>query len=380
MRVLLVHPHMMVYGGAETVVTKLAIYLTKRGIENAILTLSISSDLLNVCKGLHLITPSKKYVNKIRTASFFNAIGLVNEITALRIYTRKYIDFFDVINVHNCPATWSIFPHQKPCVWMCNEPPDLWHNLKPSPPLRILRNIGVACDRLIISKSISAICVGDEISAKRVIERYGRQPKIIHYGIDYDFFSSGDKEQVLQRFDLHDAFVLLQVGWISPQKNQLESIKAVEQLRKDIPNIKLVLAGSGGNSYEKMLKEYVHMKGLEKYVIFTGHLPKLVIRDLYHACDLSVFPIRTQGGWLAPFEALCASKPIIVSPSMTAATIIEREKIGVVTNDFAKAVWDVYNDSSPYYDMARRGKRWVADNLSWDMFCQRMVEVFESVL
>lgn len=380
MKVLLVHPHMMVHGGAETVVTNLAICLTKRGIENAILTLSVSDNVLKISEGLRFITPDKKYVYKMRSVSFLDAIGLVNEIVALRALVRKNIEFFNVINVHNFPATWSIFPNRKPCVWMCNEPPDLWHNPNPSIPLKVLRDIGVACDRLIVSKSISAICVADEFSAKRVIERYGRQPKIIHYGIDYDFFSSGDERQVSQRFDLYNNFVLLQVGWISPQKNQLESIKAVERLRSDIPNIKLILAGSGQNPYGKILREYVYTKGLEKYVVFTGHLSKKIIRDLYHACDLVLSPVRSQGGWLAPFEALCASKPIIVSPSMTASSIIRKEKIGTVTNDFAKAIWDIYNNPRPYHDTARRGKRWVADNLNWDTFCQRMLAVFESVL
>jgi len=371
---------MVVYGGAETVIIKLAQYLTKKGIENAILTLSVSSELWEVCKDLDLITPARKYPYTIRSTSFFNALGLVNEIIGLRDLVRKNVGLFDVVNVHNFPATWSLFPIPKPCVWMCNEPPELWHNPNPSISLRILRDVGVTCDKIIVDKSINSICVADEFSAKRVTERYNIQPKIVYYGVDYEFFSNENGKEVLQKFNLHNNFVLLQVGWINPQKNQLESIKAIEQLRNDIPDIKLVLAGSGGNPYEKMLKEYVHKKRLEKHVVFTGHLSKEIIRDLYHTCDIVLSPVRSQGGWLAPFEALCASKPIIVSSSMTAATIIEREKIGIVTNDFAKAIWDVYNNPTLYYDMARRGKRWVADNLSWDTFGQRIVEVFESVL
>lgn len=371
---------MAVYGGAETVIIKLAQYLTKKGIENAILTLSVSSKLLETFRDLRLITPTKTYPYNIRSTSFYNAIGLVNEITGLRILFRKNVDSFDVVNVHNFPATWSLFPIRKPHVWMCNEPPELWHNPNPSIPLRILRDLGVVCDKIIVHKSIGSICVADELSAKRVKERYNMQPKIVYYGIEYEFFSSGNGKKVSQRFNLHNNFVLLQVGWLSPQKNQLKSIKAMEQLRSDIPNIKLVLAGSGGNPYEKTLKEYVYTRGLEKYVIFTGHLRKEIIRDLYHACDIVLSPVKSQGGWLAPFEALCASKPIIVSPSMTASNIIRKEKIGTVINDLAKAVGDIYNNPQPHYDMARRGKHWVADNLNWDTFCQRMLAVFESVL
>jgi glycosyltransferase involved in cell wall biosynthesis len=264
---------------------------------------------------------------------------------------------------------------------MCNELPELWNNPNPLPPLRILRDIGVVYDKYFVKKYVDAICVSDEINAKRIIRRYGMQPHIVHYGIDYDFFSIGNENRPSQKFNLHNAFIVLQVGWLSPQKNQLESIKAVEKLRDKIPHIKLILVGSGhGYLYETMLKSYVSKKGLNNHVIFLGHQPREEVRDLYHACHILVHPVGEQGGWLTPFEALCASKPIIVSPSMNAASIIEKEKIGIATNDLAKAILDVYNNPKPYQDMARRGKRWVADNLSWDKFGQRMVEVFESVI
>lgn len=371
---------MAVYSGAEVVIIKLATYLTKKGIENTIVTLSAHLRVLEDCSEIQLTIPSKQYPFKTRSKDFLSAVGLIKEVIALRTYVRKHIGSFDVINVHNFPAPWSVLPY-RPCVWMCNELPELWNNPNPSPPLKILRDGGVLYDKFVVKKYVDAICVSDEANARRVIERYGIQPHIVYYGIDYNFFSNGNRNRALRKFNLHDDFVLLQVGWLNPQKNQLESIKAVEQLKDKIPNMKLVLVGSGhGYLYENMLKSYVSKKSLNKQVIFLSHLPREEVRDLYHVCHVLLHPVKQQGGWLAPFEALCASKPIIVSSSMTAATIIERQKIGIVTNDFAKAIWDVYNNPTLYYDMARRGKRWVADNLSWDTFGQRMVKVFESVL
>jgi glycosyltransferase involved in cell wall biosynthesis len=116
---------------------------------------------------------------------------------------------------------------------------------------------------------------------------------------------------------------------------------------------------------------------LERRVIFTGHLVRTLVRDLYAACDVCLFPVKPQGGWLSPFEALCAGKPVVVSTQMTAAELIRKNKIGTVTDDFTKVVLDIYNNPEKYRQMAMRGKRWVKENLSWNNFCRKMLEIFE---
>jgi glycosyltransferase involved in cell wall biosynthesis len=170
------------------------------------------------------------------------------------------------------------------------------------------------------------------------------------------------------------------VGRVCPPKNQFESVRVVEKLRKNIPNIKLLLAGATVAPYEKMLRKYISAKGLEKNVIFTDYLPHEIIRNLYHACDVVLSPTKEQGGWLAPFEAICASKTVVVSPNLSSASIIKKEKIGIVTHDFAKAIWDIYKNPNPYRDMTLRGKRWIAENLTWNRFCEKMIAAFQNAL
>jgi glycosyltransferase involved in cell wall biosynthesis len=79
---------------------------------------------------------------------------------------------------------------------------------------------------------------------------------------------------------------------------------------------------------------------------------------------------------LAPFEALCAKKPVIVSSELTAANIIKKERVGIVTKDYAKAILDIYNNPDKYHESGKRGEKYVRENLSWDRFCKGMVDVF----
>jgi glycosyltransferase involved in cell wall biosynthesis len=366
---------MSLYGGAELVIVELANYLTKRGIENSILTLSMLDEIKKDLKKTELIIPKGVKEEKKGLSKFTNFFG---EMLLLRKYVHKYKKAFDVVNVHNFPAEYAVFPSVKNTVWMCNEPPMQLYLMENLPVrTKILAWTTEKFDKFLVKNFIKYSVVADEFNFKRFVNIYGIKPEIINYGIDYKFFSKGNAERVKKRFDLNRNFTLIHVGTLTPLKNQMESIRVVERLKDKIPNIKLILVGWGEENYEMVLKKYVQKNNLEKNVVFTGHLSRNVIRDLYKACDVALFPIKSQGGWLSPFEALCSSIPVIVSPFITSSGIIKRNDVGVVTGDFAKAVLDVYENRKKYNDMAEKGSKWVEKNLRWDIFSQKMLEVFE---
>lgn len=373
MRVLIVHPYMTFYGGAELVIVKLANYLTKKKIKNAVLTLDISPELRKELRGSEILLPEKPLRFSPRMPY---VLTLLPAVLTLTKYLRKNLERFDAINVHNFPAELVASYCPKKVVWMCNEPPKL-HFAAPSPIEKGLGKVITALDKRVVRKHVSRVCVADEFNAARFKKIYGIKPVVIPYGVDYEFFSKGNGQKARKNFNLSkDDFILLQVGMLTPFKNQLESVKVVKKLKGKIPKIKLVLAGRGGNKYEKMLRKYVRKSGLEKCVIFTGHLPRATVRDFYAACDVALFPVKPQGGWLSPFEALCARKPIVISTQMTAVGMIKKNKIGTVTDDFTKAVLSIYNNPSAYSKSAQRGGLWVKKNLSWDKFCEKMVKTF----
>jgi glycosyltransferase involved in cell wall biosynthesis len=381
MRVLIVHPRINVYGGAELVIVKLANYMTELGIDNALLTTSISPEVENELKGTEIIIKETKEV--------FNKKIPFSEIFALYRGVRENASNFDLINVHNYPAELSVFRCNKPVVWMCNEP-ILYLMLEQFSSFSrksIPKTISLFCSKImlralfelekfIVKNYIDYVCVADNFNAKRFKKIYGFEPEIINYGIDCEFFAKGNKNKILSEYGLYNNFIVLQVGWIQPFKNQMESLRTVEKLREKIPNIKLILVGFEDREYRMILDRYIKKNNLEQYVIFTGHLNREKIRDFYHACDVLLHPVKPQGGWLVPFEALCARKPIVVSPEMTASDIIKREGIGMVTTDFAGAIWDIYNNPNKYVKMVERGQMWVRENLNWNKFCENMVKIF----
>jgi len=128
-----------------------------------------------------------------------------------------------------------------------------------------------------------------------------------------------------------------------------------------------------------MLKEYIRYKKLDPYVIFTGFVSDAEIANLYHASHIGLYPFKEQGGLMAPFEHLCAGKPIIISPTNGAAEIIKKHKLGVVTDDYVSAILDIYNNYEHYKTIAQKAREFVKKELSWEKYSQRLLKVFEEV-
>ena len=332
MRVLIVHPSKGFYGGAEVIVSKFSSYLIDKGHDVTLVAKDAPREWLAYSFALH-----------------------AKDWWELRKMVRVMEQDTDVINVHNFPATLMCFPTKKPIVWMCNEPPELFTNWK--------RSSIEAFNRWWVRKSKMKVVVADEVQAFRFQGIYGVSPEIIPYGIDYNFWSRGRRNKKKE-----GKIRLLQVGTITPYKNQLASIKVVENLLGG----KLTLAGKVvDKDYYRSLINYIDSRELGDLVDFVGQRTQEEIRILYSEQDVLIHPVKEQGGWLVPFEAVCAGLPVVVSPSFTASSIIEKNKLGVVTDDLVCGIKRVVEEDFSH------AEEWIRDNLTWEKFGERMLEVFE---
>jgi len=376
MRILIVH-HYLIHGGAETAIVNLSRYLNSRGIQNTIIALSAANDFIED-SGLNIkvktTLPDKDQIRKSESTA--KALSLISDALMLRKLVSIHKSNHDIINPHNIPSTWASILHKKPVIWMMNELPDIYINVAPSPLLKSLRNIGTRMDSLLVKKYVDQICVNSRLTYEQAKKRYEKVPEIVLFGIDYDTYSKGNPTRIIEKYNLQGHFIVITVGWLTPQKNQLESIKAVEKIRKLIPDIKLILAGRGENRYERILQNYVKLKGLAEHVIFAGFVSEEEKRDLYHTCHLGLYPFKGQGGLLAPFENLCASKPIIVSPTYGAADIIAYNKL-LVTHNYAEAILKIYNNYKQFRILAFKAKEFIKRELSWEKYGERLLRVFE---
>ncbi len=376
-RVLIVHNQMKYYGGGELLIVELANWLTKRGIKNDILALSSSKEVEDKLINTEVILP--KHNIDLRPPGYKNMDDILIAIKVFRKKLKEIEKNYDVINFHDFPVTWTLWPRKKPSVWFMNLPPNLYSKPNAGFFLKTANRLRVLLDRFIVRKSIDIITVAEDLNQLRARQRYSRNARFVGFGVNYDFFSKGDAEKAIEKFNLKNRFVLIQSGILCDVKNQFESVKTINKIKDKIPNILLILTGKEDPEYKKKIVEYIKQNKLEKYILFAGFLnTRNELRDLYKAANVGLFPIGKQGGVLAPLEALCAGIPIIVSEDIETASFIKQHNLGIVTKNYAKAIVEIHENIKKYKRQAKEAGIFIRKNLSWKVFADRMLEEFKN--
>jgi len=92
-----------------------------------------------------------------------------------------------------------------------------------------------------------------------------------------------------------------------------ELLRAIKEVRRQVPNVSLLIAGKGPLSNE--LRARVRSQGLENTVQLLGFLPDEELPLAYRAADLTVVPTRVLEGFgLIAVESLAAGTPVLVTP------------------------------------------------------------------
>lgn len=97
-------------------------------------------------------------------------------------------------------------------------------------------------------------------------------------------------------------------------KNHKRLIRAIAGLKKDFPDLSLVLAGSPKNAYASTVK-LVHDLGLSNDVHFLGYVPDEDMPELYRRARALVMPTFYGPTNIPPLEAFAAGCPVAISGS-----------------------------------------------------------------
>lgn len=379
MKVLIVHPQMKIYGGAELVITRLAHYLKNMGDHVSIVTLSTFPH--KDYEGLDIIVPDKQTEYRLR-GNFYSIKSIYGIYYSLKVLCKKYSDDYDVINAHNFPSIWAT-PPQKNIVWQANEIPDIWHNGNINPFINYTLNIGRYMDGVISSSKNAISVVSDDRMADIFKQRYKYYPNIIPYGIDGQYYAqkqnSKDVIAYCNSLGIYSYdFNIIQPSMISPSKNQFAILKALKlMVHNGKRNIKLIFAGykEDNNPYTLLLYKYIKENNLSSNVLFVGNVNREKLRMIYNVSKVAVFSGKGQGSWLSPFEALSTNVPIIVSPNLTCSSLIHQQGIGIVSEDIINSLNNIYYNYDEAKELATKGKEYVLKNLTWDKYSSRMREL-----
>jgi glycosyltransferase involved in cell wall biosynthesis len=385
MKILIVQPWIRL-GGAELCSINLAYHLQRLGHHAPIACLFYDPTGLPRQAGLveYLLPPKRLSRLFSRSRIAFLVLGPLFLAGLVWRHSRGAA----VINPHEFPTTWvSVLVgtvRHIPVIWTSYGPPRRFS-------VADLNDIGVFdwlgwlfassfLDRVLV-RLISAVYVPSQKSRCQVMAAYSREAMILPPGIDSDFYGAGDGERALAKYALQGRFVLLCVGKLHPQENQVVCIYALREILADIPNAILVIAGDGPMT--QRLRTITSEIGVEKHVVFVGHVPSWEIRDLYRACAIHLYPPIDESWGSVPFEALSAGRVSIVSSDSGAAEVFGRERLGVVceptVDGFANQIVRLYRNPDMRCQLARRGQEFVRQNLAWESHAEGFLKIVGSV-
>ena len=151
---------------------------------------------------------------------------------------------------------------------------------------------------------------------KKLLSSYGVKRDIVIQptGVNLSKFERYDKGEIVrlkEKYNLSDLdHVLLYVGRVSHEKNLMELIDIISQVKEIDLHVKLLIVGDGPD-LEK-LKNKLNEDGIEEYVIFAGSVPWEEIENYYALGDVFVCASNSETQGLTYIEALAAGKPILV--------------------------------------------------------------------
>lgn len=128
-----------------------------------------------------------------------------------------------------------------------------------------------------------------------------------------------------------NAFVILNVGFITRRKGIDILLKAYARIKSEFPDSRLVIAGSHSNtppSYWNELQQIIAQHKLNENVLFTGHRED--IARLMAMSDMLVLSSRNEAVPICVLEAMVSGLPVVATNVGAIEEILEHGKLGII--------------------------------------------------
>ncbi len=198
----------------------------------------------------------------------------------------------------------------------------------------------------------------------------GEDMVVVPHGVD-PVYLSGNQNTTRDKF-------LLSVSDIYVQKNFIALLKAIANLRENIPGIRLKVAGSPVDAdYFAALKALIVEHDLHEHVEFLGHVPVSELKELYGQCRIFVFPstVETFGNPLV--EAMACGAPIASSNTAAMPEVLGDAAVYFDPNNvenITEVLLELYNDPDARLSLTSKALR-RANLYAWQETKKRTLDV-----
>ncbi|GAB4455773.1 MAG: hypothetical protein OHK0029_12410 [Armatimonadaceae bacterium] len=243
----------------------------------------------------------------------------------------------------------------------------------------------------VLTDAAAILCVG-ETERRATQERYpDRRVEFLPNGVDALRFAKrdiGDGRRFRERHGIRpEAFVLLTVGRIDPQKNQCQLVRLLPKLRQLVPEAHLLLIGPVTNAgYREQIEREAAQTGMAEHVTLIPGLDSAGtdLVDAYHSADLFVLPSIHEPFGIVILEAWAAGKAVVASRVGGIPAFVEDAKDAALVSpdndvELIEAIHGLSQNPDRRHSFACAGQHKAATQYDWDRITQRLVHLYSEV-
>ena len=400
MRIAILIAELIQQGGGERQAVYLARELQDMGHEVVLYTTAHDPQRCypEVCAQLRVVVTGRHPVARLPVPS-----RRLRDYLNMRHLARYLRGPFDVLNPHHWPPHWAAVRAARrsspppAVVWMCNDPPWDPPSLPDGSPSGVrglispLRRLMMRVQRwhdLRTTRDVSEIVVLSRYAKRQVDATYGTDCRVVRSGVDLTSLLTDNPAKLTDIRGEHaissETFLLLSLGILMPHRRLEDALSGVAKAVAEGHDIHYLIVGSPSlhPDYANRLRSLAYELGLSQRVTFTGAVLENTLPLYYRACDAFIFPNENQTWGLAVTEAMACGKPVIVSTGAAVQEILEDGKTAFLVPprrpDAIAAVLSRLIDSPELRKaVAERGRKHVAETLSWRTYAQAMLGIFE---
>jgi phosphatidylinositol alpha-1,6-mannosyltransferase len=209
--------------------------------------------------------------------------------------------------------------------------------------------------------------------------------RMLHPGVDIErFIPAAHDAAERKRLGWEDRTVILTVGRLQKRKGHDQLIRALQVVRRAIPNVLYAIVGDGEE--RAFLGELVAGKGLNDQIQFLGEINDQGLVRCYQQCDLFALPNRQIGQDIEGFgmvlvEAQACGKPVLAGASGGTAETMRLGESGYVVDcdgpdRLAAMLIELLQDKDRLTRMGEAGRQWVVEHFDWEKLARQAGKLF----
>jgi glycosyltransferase involved in cell wall biosynthesis len=374
-----------IFGGGEYIFYHWAKELIKKGHEVFVITQRLPKTPKNeVLDGINIfrVGSEPKLSGTLPIGIFSNASFLLGSFFMGMKIAKKYQ--IDVIHSNTYipvfSAQWCAKRLHKPHIATVHDvyftsSDDFWKTWAKQEHMSWLSKfLGPRIEKMIARKKITQFHTVSEKSKSDLLNlEVTRKISVIPNGINIDEYKQ-------ENITLKNQVIF--VGRLIFYKNIGVIIDAINKVKKNIPDVKLVIIGDGPQKSELISK--VNSQNLQSNVIFMGNVSDQEKIKQIHESKILLNPSLIEGFGIVVLEGFACGKPVLVSDSKPLSDLITESKDGFVlpSNDsdkWADKITELLSNPKLAEQMGQEGKQKVISQYSISQLTDNLIDLYHSV-